>query len=105
MFLRLSAEVFFFITFFNYKEEFVMKKFAYLDKVGIMHIVEKMETAVEFCKKGKVVATEIKSAHGFPLDKEGRGVIVYGPEEMKLEADEKNITPIPELAALYKQCM
>ena len=82
-----------------------MKKFAYLDKVGIMHTVEKMETAVEFCKKGKVVATEIKSAHGFPLDKEGRGVIVYGPEEMKLEADKKNITPIPELAALYKQCM
>ena len=60
MFLRLSAEVFFLLQFFIYKEEFVMKKFAYLDKVGIMHIVEKMETAVEFCKKCKVVATEIK---------------------------------------------
>lgn len=105
MFLRLSAEVFFLLQFFYLQGGIIMKKFAYLDKVGIMHIVEKMETAVEFCKKGKVVATEIKSAHGFPLDKEGRGVIVYGPEEMKLEADEKNITPIPEFAALYKQYM
>ena len=40
----------FFILFFNYKEEKKMKRFAYLDKAGIMHVVEKKETAEEYRK-------------------------------------------------------
>lgn len=82
-----------------------MKKYAYIDKAGIMHVVEKKEVAEEFKQKGKVVETEIKAKNGFPIDKTGEGVIVYGADKMKYEAKGADITPIPAFAELYKKCI
>lgn len=81
-----------------------MKKFAYIDKKEIMHVVEKKETAKEYSKNGKVVETEIPAKNGFPLDENGEGVIVYSPYVMKLDAHGSKIEPIPTLAELYKEC-
>ena len=83
-----------------------MKRFAYLDKAGIMHVVEKKETAEEYRKLGKIVETDVQAVLGFPLDEKGKGVIVYGPELMKYEAtDKKFIEPVKELSELYKNCI
>ena len=82
-----------------------MRKFAYLDKAGIMHVVKERETAEEFCKMGTIVETDIKAANGFPTDDENEGVIVYASECMKHEADKSFIEPIKELTELYKKCM
>lgn len=82
-----------------------MKKFAYIGKGGIMHIVKEYDTAKKHKEIGKVVGTEIKAEGGYPLNAEGEGVIVYSPEVMKITADGENIKPIAELAELYKKCM
>ena len=82
-----------------------MKKYAYIDKVGIMHLVDTREVAEDFKKRGKVVETEIKAKNGFPIDETGEGVIVYGENEMKYEAKGADIVPIPALAELYKKCI
>lgn len=81
------------------------KGYAYIDKGGIMHIVENFNTALDYVgDSNKMVETEIEYAHGYPVVN-GEQVIVYGPEDMKLDANEGNIEPIPVLAALYKECM
>ena len=82
-----------------------MKKNAYIDKAGIMHLVKDIAVAKEFSFNGKVVETEIAEKYGLPLNSEGEGVIVYGPDDMKLDANGENISPIPALADLYKACM
>ena len=82
-----------------------MKKFAYIGKGGIMHIVKEYDTAKKYKEIGKVVEIGIKAEGGYPLNAEGEGVIVYSPEVMKITADGENIKPIAELAELYKKCM
>lgn len=81
-----------------------MEKFAYIDKSGIMHIVEKRETAEKYKGEGKVVATKIKAKYGYPVNEEEDGVIVYAEDVMKLEANGHKIAPIAKLAALYREC-
>lgn len=82
-------------------------KYAYLDKAGILHITEKEETAKKYSVTGKVVATEVEAAHGYPLA-DGEEIIVYGPTEMKIDAKGSAIedaeAKYPELAALYREC-
>ncbi len=80
-----------------------MKKYGYLDKANILHIVEKEKTAKEFSKNGKVIETEIEAERGFPVHN-GRCVKVYSETEMKYDAQGNTIEIIPELAELYKQC-
>ncbi len=82
-----------------------MKRFAYIDKAGIMHVVESADTAKEYSANGKFAETEIAAKYGFPLNDEGVGVIVYSPEEMKLDKEAEAIAPIPALAELYRKCM
>lgn len=50
--------------------------FAYCDKHGILHIVEKMNTALDNCGKGQVVETNYPHEHGYPRHK-GESVFVY----------------------------
>lgn len=81
-----------------------MKKFAYIDKGGIMHIVAKLDTAKEYkALKTHVIETEIEAAHGYPVVN-GKQVIVYDEETMKYDAKGKKIEPVAELAELYKKC-
>ena len=81
-----------------------MKKFAYIDKGGIMHVVAKLDTAKEYkALKTHVIETEIEAAHGYPVVN-GKAVIVYSEECMKHTAKGKQIEIIPELAELYKKC-
>lgn len=82
-----------------------MKKgYAYVDKGGIMHVVEGMQTAIEYAKKGtKVIEFEGEYRNGYPVSG-GEMVIVYSPEEMKVEAKGGNIPVVPELAEVYKKC-
>lgn len=81
-----------------------MKKFAYIDRSGIMHVVSKIDTAREYKAVGThVVETEIEAAHGYPVA-DGKQVIVYDEDCMKYDAKGKKIEPIPELAELYRKC-
>ena len=80
-----------------------MKKFAYIDKGGIMHVVKEEKTAKEYSANGKFVETEIDAANGYPVV-HGKAVIVYSEEHMKHTAKGKQIEIIPELAELYRKC-
>lgn len=84
-----------------------MKKFAYLDKAGILHVVKDKETAEKYCAGGKVVETEVEAKGGYPMAMY-RGhleeIIVYDEETMKVDARSLKIEAIPELAELYKAC-
>lgn len=83
-----------------------MKKFAYLDKGGVLHITVNEQTAKEYSKSGKVVETELPASGGYPVvaDEE---ILVYSETKMKLEAtspETLDATMYPQLAELYKQC-
>ena len=80
-----------------------MKKFAYVDRNGIMHAVKERKTAEQYSANGKVVETEIEAAHSYPVVNK-KQVIVYDEDAMKHDAKGKLIETIPELADLYKQC-
>ena len=81
-----------------------MKKYAYIDKGGIMHVVAKLDTAKEYkALKTHVIETEIEAAHGYPVVN-GKQVIVYDEDCMKYDAKGKKIEPIAELAELYRKC-
>ena len=80
-----------------------MKHYAYLDKYGIMHLVDKRDTALDYAPNGKVKETEWPAEYGYPLY-EGKALIVYAPDDMRRGAKEKPIMPpVPELAILYKE--
>ena len=80
-----------------------MKHYANLDKYGIMHLVDKRDTALDYAPNGKVKETEWPAEYGYPLY-EGKALIVYAPDDMRRGAKEKPIMPpVPELAILYKE--
>lgn len=80
-----------------------MKKFAYIDKCGIMHVVKEEKTAKQYSGNKKVVETDIEAENGYPVVN-GKQVIVYDEETMKYDAKGKKIEPVAELAELYKKC-
>lgn len=82
--------------------------FAYIDKGGVLHVVEKFETAREYASK-KVVETEVPYSHGFPLH-EGQDVTMYSLEEAYIGGNAgsgKKVDPqeIPEILDLYQACL
>ena len=80
------------------------KHWAYLDRNGILYLVEKRDTAIEYAANGKVVETDYPSHHGHPKY-EGETLVVYGPEDMRRGTKGKQVIPVPELAALYRKLM
>lgn len=69
-----------------------------------MHITKDMQTAIQYAKKGSnVMATDIEAKGGYPVIN-GEEIIVYGAENMKLDANGGRIPVISVLAELYKQC-
>ena len=54
--------------------------YAYCDKYGVLHIVDKMETALNNHGKGQVVATDYPNKHGYPTCK-GESIFVYLDEK------------------------
>lgn len=79
-------------------------KYAYLDKGGILHVVEGIKTAEEYRSKGSIIETDIESKYGFPVSG-GVQVIAYTPDVMKTDTKGENIPIVPEIAKLYKKCM
>lgn len=79
------------------------KHFAYIDRGGIMHVSKNAKTARQYKARGHVIVTDFPAMHGFPVV-DGEEIIVYGPEEMRLDAKGDCIEPVPELAELYKLC-
>lgn len=78
--------------------------YAYIDDGGIMHVVEGIQTAIDYAKKGtKVMEFEGEFAMGYPVVA-GEAVIVYGTDEMKHSGGGENIPAVPELAELYRKC-
>ena len=82
--------------------------FAYIDKGGVLHVVEKRKTAEEYATK-KVVETEVPFAHGYPLH-EGQDVTMYSLTEAYIGGNAKSgakvdVEEIPEIAALYRACL
>ena len=88
------------------KEDFIMEKknYAYLTKAGVLKVVENPNTAMEAMGESNIILTDIECKFGYPVVN-GQQIIVYGPEEMKLEANGGKIDAIPALAELYKKCM
>lgn len=81
-----------------------MEKYAYIDKGGIMHIVESQKTAEEYKGKGFVIAVDIEAEYGYPIV-DRKQVIVYSPKQMKHSAKGGDIPVIKELAKLYERCL
>ena len=54
--------------------------YAYLDKYGIMHVVDNLQTAREYSGSGNVVTTEIANSSGYP-EVDGKHVIVYATDK------------------------
>lgn len=84
-----------------------MKKFAYIDKSGILHITAEKSDAVKYSANKKTVETEILSNGGYPIA-DGKEIIVYGEDEMKFDAGNKTLldaSKYPYLKQLYKACM
>ena len=80
------------------------KGFAYISRGGIMHITEDMQTAIDMALKGtRVVETQFEHKFGYPVVN-GEGIIVYSPDEMKVDGGGEKIAVIPELARLYGEC-
>lgn len=88
------------------KEDFIMEKknYAYLTNAKILKVVENPNTAMEAMGESNIILTDIECKFGYPVVN-GQQIIVYGPEEMKLEANGGKIDAIPALAELYKKCM
>lgn len=82
-----------------------MKKgYAYIDKGGIMHVVEGIQTAIDYAKKEtEVIVFEGDYNGGYPVVN-GEMIIVYSPEEMKVDAHGDKISVVPALAEVYKKC-
>ena len=75
-----------------------MKKFAYLDYAGILHITKYEKTAKSHAKNGKYVATAVHAKGGYPVNEKDMPYILYS------ETEEKHGYEIPaELATLYAQ--
>lgn len=84
--------------------------YAYLDKAGFLHGVEKEEDALKYSANGKVKEIKNECQGGYVcLD-----VVMCNEDELHLEGNDtdKNIKPVsnlsahaPELKALYKSLM
>lgn len=72
--------------------------FAYLDKYGILHIVDKKVTAEEFAASA-VVETSIPNKGGYPITDEGNHIIVY-TKDRKYKVNRVE-APIDQLAKEY----
>mgnify|MGYP004539025695 FL=1 len=86
------------------------KNYAYIDKGGILHVVETRKTAEEYTT-GKVVETEVPCEHGYPLH-EGKDVTMYSLDTAYIGGNARLgsgrrvfMNKIPEIVALYKACM
>lgn len=81
------------------------KNYAYLDNGGILHVLdEDLAEAKKRSKSGKVVETTHLCKGGYPISG-GEQIIAYSPTSMKLEAQGSEITPVPSIAELYRECM
>ena len=78
--------------------------YAYIDKGGIMHVVENIKTAEKYKAKGSIIETNIEASHGFPVVGENQ-IIVYAPDKMKIHATDEDIIVVPKLAEIYKICL
>ena len=67
-----------------------MKKFAYIDFGGVLHITKYENTAKTHAKNGKYVETYVRAEHGYPVDEKGNPYIVYedGTEKHGYEVPE-----------------
>ena len=96
---------------FYVKEEKIMKKYAYIDRQGIMRIVSKEETAKQYSRNGKVITTELPDKNGTPalynkVLKSTEEVWVFGIGKAYWEPREKageeiKLKDYPELMQLY----
>ena len=85
-----------------------MKKYAYLDKGGILHVSASKKTAQEYSANHQVVETEHPADHGYPVHN-GEEVIMYAEDEAYIHGNvgdgkRLNLEKAPELVALYRAC-
>ena len=68
------------------------KNYTYLTKSGIMKIVENPNTALETIGENNI----IECKYGYPVVN-GKQIIVYGPDKMKLEANREKLIQFQHL--------
>lgn len=71
-----------------------MKRFAYLDKGGVLHMVKNQADAVKYAANGKVETVDMEvSANGYPIVNIGgeeKDLVCYSDCRMYYDGNEKN---------------
>lgn len=88
-----------------------MRKYAYIDKGGILHIVEKQIDARKYSKDDRYVITEIESKHGYPVVKKGKTtteIVVYSLKEAYINGNRTDGVKVdlynyPVIKEIYEQ--
>ena len=88
-----------------------MRKYAYIDKGGVLHIVEKQIDARKYSKDDRYIITEVESKHGYPVVKKGRNtteIVVYSLEEAYINGNRTDGTKVeldnyPIVKEIYEQ--
>lgn len=90
-----------------------MRKYAYIDNGGVLHIVEKQIDARKYSKDDRYAITEMESNHGYPVVKKGRTtteIVVYSLEEAYINGNRTDGTKVeidnyPDVKDLYMKLM
>ena len=88
-----------------------MRKYAYIDKGGVLHITEKQINARKYSKNDRYVITEIESKHGYPVVKKGKNtteIVVYSLEEAYINGNRTDGVKVdlynyPVIKEIYEQ--
>jgi hypothetical protein len=80
--------------------------YGYLDKYGVLHVVEGKEVAENSAKDGKVVETGVPNAGGYPTY-EGESVVVYAADEAYISGNRNDgagfaLEKAPAILDLFK---
>lgn len=76
-----------------------MKKYAYIDNGGTLHITKYEEYAKRCSANGKYAETNIEAKGGFPYNEYIGYIVYYGGEEVKRQDMLRYVTD--EMKALY----
>lgn len=86
------------------------KGYAFIDKGGVLHVVESTQDAERNSTNGKVIETDIESKHGYPTVN-GKQIVIYSVNECYEDANRDGGVKLdtervyPALAELYKDLL
>lgn len=64
--------------------------------MAIMRVFENPNTSMEIMRESSIILTNIECKYGYPIVN-GKQIIVYGPDKMKLEANREKLIQFQHL--------